>query len=69
MAAARIPKPMTAAEYEDARSVSTVEAARVIGCCRRTVNNMCKRGDIPNYRTGDTYRIRVVDLLRFVGAR
>ncbi len=63
----KVPKGMTAEEFHAARSVGTTEAGRVLGCHPDTVRKLVADGKLAGYRVGTDVRVRVAELLRYVG--
>ena len=47
--------------------ISIEQAARVLGCCRRTITRMCEGGVLKHCKAGNRYRINRDSLLAYAG--
>lgn len=56
----------SAEQAERPLMVTTEQAARVLGCCSRTVQRMCERGELKAVRVRSMWRINRAALMDFV---
>ena len=54
---------------ENSLTVSTEEAADLLGVCPRTVSNLAKRGELPVIRIAGCVRYSREDLIEFIRQR